>query len=287
MKRDAVTRLHLENGYSIREACGALGFSRSSHYESKKCAQRRAKTEAPIVKARSKVQEHRYKKFYGSPRMADELCEQGYPLTRHQTARLMCKYNLPAAKHRRFVKTTDSKHEKPVAENLLERNFVVGAGTHAWCADITYLRTGTDWTYLAAVLDLRTRKWVGYAVAPHMKTSLVNSALEMALYQESEPPKLMHTDRGSQYASLDHRALLEERGIVLSMSGKGECWDNAAMESFFGTFKNEVGDTFVDEDDARAAVFDFQTFYNRERRHSTLNNQSPIQFEKQLKMKAA
>ena len=163
----------------------------------------------------------------------------------------------------------------------------MGASNNSWCADITYLRTGHDWVYLAAVLDLRTRKWVGYAVAPHMKTSLVNSALEMALYQESDKPELVHTDRGSQYASADHRKLLADKGINLSMSGKGACWDNSAMESFFGTFKHEVGDTFIDEDDAKAAVFDFQTFYNRERRHSTLNNKSPIHFEKQLKKRAA
>ena len=229
MKRNAVTRLRLEDGHSVREACRALGFSRSSHYESKNCAERRAKTEAPIVKAIAKVQEHRYKKFYGSPRMADELCESGHRLTRHQTARLMNKYNLPAAKHRRFIKTTDSAHREPVAENLLGRNFDVGAGNHAWCGDITYLRTETGWIYMAAVLDLSTRKWVGYAVAPNMKTNLVKSALDMALYQESEQPELMHTDRGVQYASSEHRDMLRKNGITLSMSGKGECWDRDTM----------------------------------------------------------
>ncbi|MCL4171511.1 UNVERIFIED_CONTAM: hypothetical protein GTU68_056060 [Idotea baltica] len=215
--------------------------------------------------------------------MATELRKQGIEMTRHRAARLMRKYVIRAKSHRRFVKTTDSTHADPIAANLLGRDFRAGEGSKTWCADITYLRTSTGPIYLAAVLDIRTRKWVGYSVAKHMDTSLVNSALDMALLQESKMPEMMHTDRGSQYASASHRARLQKNGITLSMSGKGECWDNAAMESFFGTFKTEVGNVFIDEDDARASIFDFQAFYNHERLHSALNNQSPIVFERQLK----
>lgn len=287
MKRDAINHLHCDEGYSVRRACRALGFSRSSHYESTRSAKRRHEEEAPIVQIIERVHQHRYKRFYGSPRMAGELCEQGFEMTRHKTARVMRKYGLWAKERRRFVRTTDSAHSEPVAPNILDRDFQVGTGSKKWCADITYLRTSTGWLYLAAILNLNTRKWVGYAVASHMKTSLVNSALEMALIQESDAPDMMHTDRGSQYASAEHRGCLTKQGITLSMSRKGNCWDNAAMESFFGTFKNEVGDTFIDEDDAVAAIFDYQSFYNRERKHSALNNQSPAQFEKDLKTSAA
>ena len=287
MKREAVNNLNKDHEVSIRRACKALGFSQSSHYESARNANNRHEAEAPLVESIKKVQEHRYKRFYGSPRMADELLERGHDTTKSKTARIMRKYGLAAKRRKRFVRTTDSKHKEPVAKNILNRDFDVAKGSKTWCADITYLRTTTGWLYLAAVLNLRTRKWVGYAVAPNMKTGLVNAALDMALYQESEHPELMHADRGVQYASFEHRNLLEENGITLSMSRKGNCWDNSAMESFFGTFKNEVSDTFIDEDDAKAAVFDFQAFYNRERRHSTLNNQSPLEFEKQLKTRAA
>ena len=229
MKREAVNNLKREHGVSIRRACKAIGFSRSSHYESAHNAERRKATEAPVVECIKKVQEHRYKRFYGSPRMADELTELGHDTTRSKTARIMRKYGLAAKRRKRFVRTTDSTHNAPVARNILSRDFEVAKGSKAWCADITYLRTTNGWLYLAAVLNLRTRKWVGYALAPHMKSSLVNSALGMALYQESECPELMHTDRGVQYASSEHRKMLKKNGITLSMSGKGNCWDRDTM----------------------------------------------------------
>ena len=285
MKREAVARLTGE--HSVRACCRAMGISRSSYYESAKSAGKREEAERPIVEAINDVHKHRYKRFYGSPRMSDELASRGHTVTRHQTARIMRKHGIKAETQRRFVRTTDSKHKEPIAENLLARDFNAGNSASVWCADITYLRTTRGWLYLAAILNLRTRKWVGYAVDVHMKNGLVNSALDMALLQEGESPEMIHTDRGSQYASQPHRKLLALNNISLSMSRKGNCWDNAPMESFFGTFKNEVGDTFLDKADANAAIFDYQAFYNRERRHSALNNQSPMQFESDLKKVAA
>lgn len=277
MKRDAIARLKGE--HSVRACCRALGMSRSAYYESEDRLERREADERPIVKDIEKIHQHRYMRYYGSPRMVDELVARGHQIGRHKTARIMRKYGLAATKQRRFVRTTDSKHAEPIAPNLLNRDFVTGSGTRAWCADITYLRTLQGWLYLAVVLDVRTRKWVGFAVADHMRTELVDAALQMALLQEYEAPSLMHSDRGSQYASDGHRRLLRQYNIKLSMSRKGNCWDNAVAESFIGTFKTEAGDTFVDDADAQAVVFDYQCFYNRKRRHSALGNRSPLEFE--------
>ena len=233
------------------------------------------------------VHSHRYKRYYGSPRMADELVAKGHVLTRHKTARIMRKYGLRAATRRRFVRTTESKHGHAVAPNPVDRCFEVGESNRTWCADITYLNTPNGWFYLAVVINLGTRKWIGYAVGTNMNTDLVEEALSMALTQELDKSDLMHTDQGSQYASEQHRAMLRRNGITMSMSRKANCWDNAVTESFIGTFKNEAGDPFVDEHDARATAFDYQAFFNRERRHSTLANQTPLQFEMELQNTAS
>lgn len=280
MKRQAITRL--TPVHSVRTCCRALGVSRSSYYESSHRQTARAQAEKPIVDAIKDVHRHRYKSAYGSPRMVEELRGRGHEISRHKTARLMREYQLKAKTRRRAVRTTDSKHSTPIAANVLARRFEVGEPKRAWCADITYLKTPTGWLYLAAILNVGTRKWVGYAVDTTMHSTLIDRALSMALCQETRLPTLMHTDRGSQYASAQHRAMLRRYGITLSMSRKGNCWDNAVIESFFGTFKEEAGDTFIDQEDARSVVFDYQAFYNRERRHSALANRSPIQFEMDL-----
>lgn len=280
MKRDAIARLKDE--HSVRACCRALGISRSSYYESEGRLQRREEQERPIVEDIKAAQKHRYKRYFGSPRMVGELQKRGHNIGRHKTARIMRKYDLAASKRRRFVRTTEAKHGQPVAPNHLNRSFKAGSEERVWCADITYLWTLSGWMYLAVVLDVRTRKWVGYAVANHMRTELVDEALRMALFHQVHEPDMMHSDRGAQYASEQHRELLKDHGITLSMSRKGDCWDNAMVESFNGTFKTEVGDTFVDEHDVRASVFDYHCFYNRERPHSTLGYLTPEQFEEQL-----
>jgi len=195
----------------------------------------------------------------------------------------MRQQGIKAVQRKRFTRTTDSKHELGVVPNELRRDFSVGQVNQKWTGDITYLRTLSGFVYLAAIIDLGTRKWVGYAVASHMRTSLCLEALEMALRHEGRAPRLKHTDRGSQYASEDYRRRLKDKGIVLSMSAKGDCWDNAVSESFFGTLKTELGDTFVDLSDAERELFDYWIFYNRHRRHSTLEFQSPEKYAKGLR----
>ena len=285
MKGEAIARLHSE--YSVRACCRALGISRSSYYESEERLKAREEQERPIVEDIKAAQKHRYKRYFGSPRMVGELRSRGHNIGRPQTARIMRKYDLPASKRRRFVRTTDSKHDQPVAQNHLNRSFKAGSEKRVWCADITYLWTPCGWMYLAVVLDVRTRKWVGYAVADHMRAELVDDALRMALVQECYAPHMMHSDRGVQYASEQHRLLLKDNSITLSMSRKGDCWDNAMVESFNGTFKTEVGDTFVDEQDVRRSVFDYYCFYNQERPHSALGYRSPQKFEDELNRQEA
>jgi len=280
MKKAAIDQLN--NTHSIRACCRALDLSRSAYYEVQARAKKRKEREAPVVNAIKEVRKHRFKRHYGSPRMSNELRDRGFDVGRHQTARLMRQYDLGAAKKKRFVRTTDSKHDNPIAANILNRQFDVGVRERVWVGDITYLRTPQGWLYMAAIVDLGTRKWVGFSIAAHMEASLVNDALNMALLQERDQPLLMHSDRGSQYASGDHRDILKHRGITMSMSRKGNCWDNAVSESFFATFKNEAGDMFLDEYDTRSVAFDYFNFYNRERRHSTLGNISPTAFEQNL-----
>ena len=169
-----------------------------------------------------------------------------------------------------------------MADNLLERDFAIGQAHRAWVCDITYLRVGYSFMYLAAILDVGTRKWVGYSLQSHMRASLICDALDMALLHEQAVPDLVHTDRGSQYASCEHRQQLAKSGITLSMSRKANGWDNSVAESFFGTFKDEAGDTFLDPYDASTTTFDYFNFYNNERIHSTIGDKTPAQYQQLL-----
>lgn len=194
-------------------------------------------------------------------------------------AKLACKTQ------RRFKATTNSKHHLPVADNHLNRQFAVQRPNQVYAGDITYIHTQEGWLYLAVAIDLFSRQIVGWSMAEHMRTRLVNDALLMAIWKR-KPAKglLWHTDRGSQYASESHRALLKQYGIRQSMSRKGNCWDNAVSESFFHTLKTELihHQTFRNRDDARQAVFEYiEVFYNRERLHSANGYRSPVDYELQ------
>jgi transposase InsO family protein len=184
---------------------------------------------------------------------------------------------------RKFIHTTDSTHTLPTADNILNRDFAPAAANRAWVADITYLRTRSGWLYLAAVLDLYSRKVVGWALAPAMPAELVCSALQRALTQRQPAPGLIvHTDRGSQYASAAHRALLAKHNCIASMSRKGNCWDNAVMERFFLNLKMERvwQRDYANHDEAKRDVIDYiVSFYNSTRLHSTLGYLPPNQFE--------
>lgn len=220
---------------------------------------------------------------YGSPRVHAELLAKGLEVSRKRVARMMREMGLRSRRKRRFKATTDSGHKLPVADNVLDRQFEVDAPDVAWVTDITYVWTDEGWLYLAAILDLFSRRVVGHAMSERIDRALALDALRDAVGRRVPDAGLLHhSDRGSQYASNDYQSALTERGITCSMSRKGNCWDNAVAESFFATLKTECiyARRFATRAEAREAIFHFiEVFYNRQRRHSTLGYVSPMEFE--------
>jgi putative transposase len=229
------------------------------------------------------------KQRYGSPRMTAALNALGHECSENTVAELMREHGIRAKAPRRFIRTTDSNHRLPVAENILDRDFEPEGPNESWCADITYIPTREGWLYLAVVEDLFSRMVVGWSMDQTMESRLVVDALEMALARRRPDAGLLaHSDRGSQYASEHYQRVLSEEGIVCSMSGVGQCWDNAPMESFFGRLKCEVapGEMFATRDQARAEIFEYlEVFYNRVRLHSSLGFLSPEEFERTYNQK--
>jgi transposase InsO family protein len=220
---------------------------------------------------------------YGSPRIHAELAARGQDCCVNTVAELMRQHDIAAKTTRKFRCTTDSNHNLPIAENVLDRQFNPSAANEAWVADITYIPTREGWLYLAAVEDLYSRRVVGWSMAEHMESRLVVDALEMAVQRRLPGAGLVaHSDRGSQYASEHYQRLLADHGIHCSMSRRADCWDNAPMESFFASLKKElVHDAdFATRAEARAAIFEYiEVFYNRQRRHSSLGYVSPAEYE--------
>lgn len=232
------------------------------------------------------------RKAYGSRRVHKQLAADGEICSRRRVARLMRKNGIKPERKRRFVQTTDSKHNFPVAENLLGRDFSACEPDKAWASDITYIPTDEGWLYLAGVLDLYNREAVGWSMSERIDRHLVIDALDMAISRRKPDPGLIaHSDRGSQYASFDYQKELERHGLICSMSGKGDPWDNAVMESFFGTLKTELihHRRYKTRDEARRDIFEYiEIFYNRVRLHSALGYLSPTQFAaKAVMLKAA
>lgn len=223
-------------------------------------------------------------KSYGSRRISKALKAKGLNVGRYKARSLMKEMGLECKQRRRFTVTTQSKHHFPIAENKLNRVFNVNQPNRVWVADITYLWTQEGWLYLAAVLDLFSRRIVGWSLAENMREGLIKEALLMALTKRCPTGELMHhSDRGSQYASSDYQQLLGKHQITVSMSRKGNCWDNAVMERFFGSLKTErtKGKSYSSHEHAKNDVIDYiENFYNSNRLHSTLNYMSPKQFEK-------
>jgi putative transposase len=267
--------------FPVEVMCEVLGVSRSGYYawasraESARAAADRAlaaEIRAAHVGSRGR---------YGSPRIHAHLRAHGRRIGRKRVARLMRRMNLSARRKRRFRRTTDSAHAYPVAPNRLGRQFTAAALDRVWLADLTYIWTAEGWLYLAVVLDLFSRRVVGWAMADHLGHELALAALDMAIAQRRPAPGLLHhSDRGVQYACRVYRQRLAAHGVVCSMSRKGDCWDNAPMESFYATLKGELVDQrdYATRNEARADVFQYvEGFYNRRRLHSAIGYLTPEQ----------
>ena len=271
--------------YALTELCSVLAVSVSGYRAWKRGgkADRSRLTDAQLLALISAIHEE-LKAAYGSPRMVLELRARGFSASKARVERLMRENDIRARHKRRFKVTTDSRHGLPVADNLLDRKFTPAAPNQVWTSDITYLWTDEGWLYLAIVLDLFNREVVGWSLKPRMTADIVTDALTMAWFRRKPAPGvLLHSDRGSQYASHAFEDKLTEYGMICSMSRKGNCWDNAPTESWFNSFKNERvhGWRFSTREDMTATAFEYiEVFYNRRRLHSTLGYKPPVPFLK-------
>jgi transposase InsO family protein len=276
--------------YPAALMCAALGVSRSGYY-----AWAGGREPGPRQKRREELAEQirrvheQSRRTYGSPRVYQELKAREVACCENTVAKVMREQGIRSVVRRRFrVRTTDSSHAHPVAPNVLDRSFDQEAPDRAWAADITYVPTDEGWLYLAAVIDLCTRRIVGWAMGQSLKAELCEEALGMAIGRRRPGEGLVHhSDRGVQYACGLYRRLLEANGMVCSMSGKGDCYDNAVMESFFKTLKVELvyqqSDGYATREQARRSIFEYiEVFYNRKRLHSSLGYKAPEAYEAAL-----
>ena len=264
--------------------CRVLGVSKSGYYAWLGRPESRRTSANRVLVSQIRVVHQRSRKSYGSPRITEELNDIGVPCGRHRVARLMRHAGIRAKAVKKYKATTDSKHSLPVSPNLLSRPFTVTRPNRVWVSDITYVRTTEGWLYLAVVMDLYARRLVGWAMSERIDGELTLSALRQALNQRRPSPGLIHhSDRGKQYAAGDYQKLLRDHGALCSMSRKGDCWDNAPCESFFGTLKQELvyQERFDTREEAKAKIFEYiEVFYNRQRRHSSAGSRSPVEFER-------
>jgi putative transposase len=266
--------------------CHVLEVSENGYYNWRKRGKSQRKRDDEQLTERIEDAYYQNRGHYGSPRIHVELQELGIHCGRKRVARLMQEQQLSARKKKRKPRTTNSNHAFLVAPNLLEQDFAADAPDKKWMSDFTYLETREGWLYLAGVIDAYSRKIVGWSMSEHHDTELVRAALHMALLQRQPGAALIHhSDRGSEYASSRYQTLLREHHIQVSMSKKGDCYDNSMIESFWATLKKECTehDSFSSRDEAKAAVFEYiEVYYNRKRRHSSLGYLSPAHYEKQM-----
>lgn len=272
------------NEFPVTVMCKVLMVSTSGYYAwLKREPSTRAQQDQNLVEKARQIHKASGRR-YGSPRVYRQMKAQGIEVGRNRVARLMRENGIRVRPKRRFRRTTDSNHSYPIADNIVNRNFDVKTPDRLWAGDITYIWTSQGWLYLAVILDLFSRRVVGWSLADHMRTEMVLSALRMALGQRiAHRGMIYHSDRGSQYASGDYREVLKAYGIECSMSRKADCWDNAVIESFFATIKKELiyQQQWSTHQEVRLAITEYiEVFYNRKRLHSYLNYMSPVDYEK-------
>ena len=272
--------------YPVTMLCRVMGVKRSPYYDWRARGGKVIPPEELALRRRMKALFADSRQSLGSRTMSKKLREEGFEVGRYRVRRLMKKLGLVVKPKRRYKATTDSKHQLPVAENVLNRGFSPEAPNQAWGTDITYLWTQEGWIYLAVVIDLYSRRVVGWSMDRRMKKALVIRALMMAINLRKPPPGLIHhSDRGSQYASHAYQKLLRQHRMVASMSRKGNCWDNAPVERFFSSLKREwTGDRlYRTRQEAIADVREYvAVYYNSKRLHSTLGYRTPMNYEKDL-----
>ncbi len=281
--------------WPVRVQCRVLRVSFTGYHQHRvrrrRVSSRRHLTDAALL-AHIRAIHAELRGAYGWPRMWRELLRRGVRVGKERVRRLMQGHGIRARGKRRFrVTTTDSKHQLPIAPNLLARNFTVDMPNRTWAGDVTYIATEEGWLYLAVVMDLFSRRIVGWSMKATIDRGLVIDALEMAcLQRRPEAGKaIFHSDRGSQYASQDYATVMKMYGLIASMSRRANCWDNAVTETLFGSLKVERlhGETFLTVRAAKDAVMNWILWYNRERMHSTLGYQSPVEFEQARQLQCA
>jgi transposase InsO family protein len=273
----------MQGQYPLRLMCRLLAVSASGYYAwCRHPISPRTQSEQALS-AEIKQLFDAEKSRAGSPRITQKLRAQGHRVSRKRVAQIMRRQGWRAKAAKKFKATTNSNHRLPVAPNLLERNFAANAPNQKWVSDITYLSTDEGWLYLAVIMDLYSRQVIGWAMSERMTTPLVSDALQMALWRRKRPKGvILHSDRGSQYCAVVYQRLIKKNGLICSMSKKGDCYDNAAMESWNHSLKVEAihGERFATREDAKTHVFDYiEVYYNRQRLHSTLSYLSPEMFE--------
>jgi len=267
--------------------CRVFSVSRSGYYSWRGRPESKRSMENRRLDVHIKAIYNESKGRYGSPKITDELNDMGFPVSKNRVARRMKEAGIRSIVRRKHRVTTDSKHSHPVADNLLQRNFTTSAPDKVWVSDITYIPTMRGWIYLTVFIDLFSRMVVGWSLSSSLSADMVLAALQRGIRNRRPGTGLIiHSDRGVQYACKDFRKVLSKHGFIQSMSRKGNCWDNAVAESFFGILKTELvhHERFKGPQDTLRAIFEYiEIFYNRKRKHSTLGYYTPVQFEQAMK----